>query len=92
MDDELEFGKPQKKGEVLSEKPNLDTMSVEELRDYIVELEAEIERVQNMIASKVGPVFLLSVCAAYLPSPVDTLSIIDFVPRTSLPSFSIRIW
>ena len=53
MDDELEFGKPQKKGEVLSEKPNLETMSVEELRDYIVELEAEIKRVQTMIASKV---------------------------------------
>ncbi len=53
MDDELEFGKPQTKGEVLSEKPNLETMSVEELRDYIGELEAEIERVQAMIASKV---------------------------------------
>lgn len=32
--------------------PNLDRMSVDELRDYVAELEAEIARVQAMIDAK----------------------------------------
>jgi uncharacterized small protein (DUF1192 family) len=32
--------------------PNLDRMSVHELRDYVAELEAEIARVQAMIDAK----------------------------------------
>ena len=46
MDDDLE----QKKAKL--EKPNLDVMSIEELHDYVAEMEAEIERVRTMIKAK----------------------------------------
>lgn len=36
----------------VSSPPNLDRMSVYELQDYIADLEAEIARVQVMIAAK----------------------------------------
>ncbi len=36
------------------EKPVLDTMGIEELRDYIAELKAEIERVEADIERKQG--------------------------------------
>jgi len=49
MDDELDIGgvKPDK-----LDKPDLQVMSIEELENYIAELEAEIERVRAAIGSK----------------------------------------
>lgn len=46
FDDDLE---PQKKAAVLK---NLDSMSVEELKNYITEMEAEILRVKEEIEKK----------------------------------------
>ena len=46
MDDDLD----PKKAKL--EKPNLDVMSIEELHDYVAEMEAEIERVRAMIEAK----------------------------------------
>ncbi|MEQ8697302.1 MAG: DUF1192 domain-containing protein [Bauldia litoralis] len=36
----------------LTSPPNLDRMSVDELEAYVADLEAEIARVQSMIAAK----------------------------------------
>jgi uncharacterized small protein (DUF1192 family) len=36
----------------ITSPPTLDRMSVDELQDYIADLEAEIARVQTMIAAK----------------------------------------
>ena len=46
MDDELDIGKKK------TEKPDLEVMAIEELGDYIGELEAEIERVRAAIGAK----------------------------------------
>ncbi len=46
MDEELEAGRAK------TGKPDLLVMSIEELSDYIVEMEAEIERVRAAIEAK----------------------------------------
>ena len=46
MDDDLDIGG------VMPDKPDLQVMSIEELEDYITELEAEIERVRAAIGAK----------------------------------------
>ncbi|MDP6705813.1 MAG: DUF1192 domain-containing protein [Alphaproteobacteria bacterium] len=46
MDDDIESGG------VKPDKPDLQVMSIEELEDYIAELEAEIERVRAAIDAK----------------------------------------
>ena len=46
MDDELDIGKKK------TAKRDLEVMSIEELEDYIGEMEAEIERVRAAIGAK----------------------------------------